>query len=62
MSRDIQVQADVGTLSLQGLGAFTSILASLSGDNVLRMALVQMERLGAAFPTTGEYLERVKSL
>lgn len=62
MSRDIQLQADVGTLSLQGLSAFSTILATLSADNILPMALVQMEKLGAAFPTTGGYAERVKSL
>lgn len=62
MSRSVQAQADVGTLSLQGLGAFTSILSTLSADNVAPMALIQMERLGAAFPINGEYAERVKTL
>ncbi len=62
MSHDIQLQADVGTLSLQGLSAFSTILATLSADNILPMALVQMEKLGSAFSTTGEYAERVKSL
>lgn len=62
MSHDIQLKADVGTLSLQGLSAFFTILATLSADNILPMALVQMEKLGSAFSTTGEYAERVKSL
>ncbi|MCJ1480394.1 hypothetical protein MMC06_000549 [Schaereria dolodes] len=62
MSGSIQAQADVGTLSLQGLGAFTSVLATLSADNVMPMAMVQMERLGAMFPTNGEYAEKTKSL
>ncbi len=62
MLRELQLQADVGTLGLQGLGAFTSILATLSADNVAPMALIQMERLGAAFPTNGEYAERTKGL
>ena len=62
MSRAVQSQADVGNLSLAGLGAFSSILATLSADNVVPMALIQMGELGAALPTSGEYADRVKSL
>ena len=62
MSRAIQSQADVGNLSIAGLSAFSSILATLSADNVVPIALIQMEKLGAAFPTSGEYADRAKSL
>ena len=62
MSRAVQSQADVGNLSLAGLSAFSSILATLSADNVVPMALIQMERLGAALPTSGEYAENAKNL
>ena len=62
MSRAVQSQADVGTLSLAGLSAFSSILATLSADNVVPMALIQMEKLGAALPTSGEYADRAKDL
>ena len=62
MSRAIQSQADVGNLSITGLSAFSSILATLSADNVVPMALIQMEKLGAALPTSGEYADKVKSL
>ncbi len=62
MSRDVQPQADVGNLSLAGLSAFSTILATLSADNVVPMALIQMGELGAALPTSGEYADKVKSL
>ena len=62
MSRAVQSQADVGNLSLAGLSAFSSILATLSADNVVPMALVQMERLGAVLPTSGEYADKAKNL
>jgi len=62
MSREVQLQADVGSLSLQGLGAFTSILATLSTDNIVPRALIQMEKLGATLPTSGNYAESVKDL
>ena len=62
MSRRVQSQADVGNLSLAGLSAFSSILATLSADNVVPMALIQMEKLGAALPTSGEYADKAKNL
>ena len=62
MSRTVQSQADVGSLSLAGLGAFSSILATLSADNVVPMALIQMGELGTALPISGEYADSVKSL
>lgn len=42
--------------------AFTSILATLSADNIIPMALIQVEKLGSALPTSGKYAERVKDL
>ena len=62
MSRAVQSQADVGNLSIAGLSAFSSILATLSADNVVPMALIQMEKLGAALPTSGEYTDKAKNL
>ena len=62
MSREVQLQADVGGLGLQGLGAFTSILATFSADTIVPMALIQMQKLGTALPTSGEYAESVKDL
>ena len=62
MSRAVQSQADVGNLSLAGLSAFSSILATLSADNVVPMALIQMERLGATLPTNGEYADKARNL
>jgi hypothetical protein len=55
MSREVQLQADVGSLGLQGFGAFTSILATLSADNIVPMALIQMKNLGTNIPVNGEY-------
>ena len=62
MAGAIQGQADVGALSLQGLGAFSTVLATLSADNVAPMAMIQLEQLGSMFPTNGDHAERVKSL
>lgn len=62
MSRDVQLQADVGALGLKGLGAFTTLLATLSADNVAPLALIQLEKLGAVFPTSGPCAENTKSL
>ncbi|KAL8723245.1 MAG: hypothetical protein Q9225_000435 [Loekoesia sp. 1 TL-2023] len=62
MSQEVQLQADVGSLSIRGLGAFTSMLATLSADNVAPMALIQMEKLGTTLPTSGAIAERVKTL
>ena len=62
MSHAVQSQADVGTLSLARLSAFSSILATLSADSVVPMALIQMAELGAALPISGEYADKVKSL
>ena len=62
MSRDVQLQADIGSLGLQGLGAFTSILATLSADNVSSLALIQLEQLGSNFPVNGKLAEDVKGL
>lgn len=58
----VQSQAEIGSLSIHGLGAFTSILATLSADNVTPAAIVQMERLGAAILVNGPYAERCKDL
>ena len=62
MSGEVQLQADIGRLGLQGFGAFTSVLATLSADNIVPMALIQMEKLGTLLPVNGEYAERVKGL
>ncbi|KAL8789468.1 MAG: hypothetical protein Q9195_006793 [Heterodermia aff. obscurata] len=62
MSGAIQSQADVGSLSLQGLSAFSSVLAILSADDVAPTAVIQLERLGAMLPTNGDYAEKVKTL
>ena len=62
MSREIQLQADGSSLSLQGLRAFTSVLASLSADNIVPMALLQREQLGTNFPINGRLAENMKGL
>ena len=62
MSGTIQPQADVGMLGLQGLSAFSSILAILSADNVVPMALLQLQSLGTMLPTNGDYAEKTKTL
>ena len=58
----VQSQADVGALSIQGLGAFSTILATLSADNVSPIVMVQMEQLGSHFLTNGPHAEKCKGL
>lgn len=58
----IQSQADIGSLGIHGLGAFSSLLATLSADNVTPAAMVQMERLGASVLVNGPHAERCKDL
>ena len=62
MPQDVQLQSDLGALSLQGLGAFSSVLAILSADDIAPLALIQVEKLGAAFPTSSPCAEKVKTL
>lgn len=62
MAQQIVPQVDVGSLSLQGLSRFSQMLSTLSADNVLPMAMIQMENLGALFPTNGEHAAKVPDL
>ncbi|KAL2786957.1 hypothetical protein BJX66DRAFT_328200 [Aspergillus keveii] len=50
---DLQAQVDVGQLTVAGLGMFAPLLAAFTADDVAPMAMVQLERLGAAFPISG---------
>ncbi|OJJ47376.1 hypothetical protein ASPZODRAFT_132361 [Penicilliopsis zonata CBS 506.65] len=61
-------QADIGSLSLASLGAFSTILTALSADDVQPIAMIQLQNLGAAFPLSGpvtvtapDYLQRFQS-
>lgn len=58
----VSLQADVGSLGIRGLGAFTSVLATLSADNIVPMALIQMEQLGTNLPVNGKLAEDIKAL
>ncbi|CEL02065.1 hypothetical protein ASPCAL01640 [Aspergillus calidoustus] len=62
MSSEINLQADVGQLTLQGLSAFNTLLATLTADDVNPMAMIQMENLGAAFPINGKYAAKVPDM
>lgn len=59
MPNEVSTQIDISHLTLQGLSSFTSLLATLSADDVSPMAMIQMENLGAAFPTNGKYAAQV---
>ena len=62
MSSAVQLQADIGTLGIRGLGAFSNVLATLSADNVTPMAMIQMENLGALFHINGLFAEQVPDM
>ncbi|KFY19353.1 hypothetical protein V493_07998 [Pseudogymnoascus sp. VKM F-4281 (FW-2241)] len=55
-------QVDVGVLTLNGLAAFTPVLAALSADDVTPLAMVQMENLGSLFHINGKYALQVPDL
>ena len=59
MSNDVSAQLDVGGLSLSGLGAFSTVLTALSADDVQPMTMIQLQNLGAAFPTSGSLAIKV---
>ncbi|KAK4198544.1 hypothetical protein QBC40DRAFT_283530 [Triangularia verruculosa] len=59
MPDQVQLQSDIGALSLSGLGAFSHILAVLSTDNVAPLALIQLEQLGSAFHINGPHAAKV---
>lgn len=62
MSQQINPQLDVGGLTLSGLSAFSSILATLSTDGVSPVAMLQLEKLGTFFPVNGPKAARVSEL
>ena len=62
MPNEVQVQSDIGALSIHGLGAFSMVVATLSTDNIAPMALVQMEKLGNSFLISGRFAARVPDL
>ena len=68
MPGPIDSQIDVGTLSMTGLGSFSTVLGTLSADDVQPIAMLQLEQLGAAFPVSGplraqvpDHLQRCRS-
>ncbi|ERF74438.1 hypothetical protein EPUS_06616 [Endocarpon pusillum Z07020] len=62
MPRDVIPQVDVGALTLNGLAAFSPLIAALSTDNVSPMAMIQLQSLGDLFHTSGRYAARVPDL
>ena len=62
MAQSLARQIDVGNLTIQGLSQFSSMLATLSADNVVPTAMVQMENLGNLFPINGDYAAKVPDL
>ena len=61
MPGEISLQADVGALSLQGLGGWTKWLNVLTADDVAPKAQVEMKALGGLFHTSGRFAEKVKT-
>lgn len=53
------MQADVVSLSIRGLAAFSTILEAFSMDNVSPAAVLQLEQLGNSFLISGKYAERL---
>lgn len=62
MSNAIQLRADIGGMGIQGLGAFSTLLSTFSADNVIPMAMVQMQNLGAIFHVNGPFAEQVPDM
>lgn len=62
MAKQIQLQTEITTIGLQGLGAFSTVLATLSSDNISPIAAIQLEKLGAVFLPSGPFATRVPEL
>lgn len=62
MPRDVIPQVDVGALTLNGLAAFSPLMAAMTTDNVSPMAMIQLQNLGDLFHTSGKYAARVPDL
>lgn len=68
MPADVSSQVDIGSLSLSGLGQFSTLLTALSADDVQPLSLLQLQKLGEVFRISGpvaaktpEYLQRYQS-
>ncbi|ETS74846.1 hypothetical protein PFICI_13330 [Pestalotiopsis fici W106-1] len=59
MPNNVALQADIGSLGLSGLGAFTTLLSAMSKDNVQPMAMMLLENLGSLFHVNGPYASHV---
>jgi hypothetical protein len=62
MPKDVVPQVDVGSLTLNGLAAFTPLIAALTADNVQPMAMIQLENLGSCFHTSGKFAAKVPDM
>lgn len=58
----VQLVADMGQLSISGLGSVDTILEVLSEDNVAHTTLVQMAAFGGLFNTSGRYTNEAPDL
>ncbi|KAJ5297480.1 hypothetical protein N7508_007729 [Penicillium antarcticum] len=55
----VDMQLDMSTLSLAGLGTFSNVLSVLSADDIQPSAMLQLEQLGSAFPISGPLMTRI---
>ena len=62
MSGNVALQADLGTLGVAGLGAFTQVLSAITADNIAPMALIQLEQLGNLFLCNGKFAKKMPDL
>ena len=62
MRDQTQLQCDLSPLGIAGLGAFRTVLATLSSDNIAPTALVEIEQLGANFKVSGRFAAKVPDL
>lgn len=59
MAGSIDLQADVGNLSLSSLSSVRSLLGTLSMDDVQPVAMLQVQDIGSLFHASGKYASRV---
>ncbi|KAF2228510.1 hypothetical protein EV356DRAFT_457653, partial [Viridothelium virens] len=55
-------QADISLLSLYRLGVFSTILATLSVDNIAPIVIVQLKKLNALFYTSRKFAAKVLNI
>lgn len=62
MSKEIAQQVDVGSLTLNSLSAFNTVLSAISADDITPGSLIQLSALGSHFHVSGQHAAQIPDL